>query len=385
MPNAVRHLDSINCIRTGDRRYPVKYFEDGTWYKFHWTRIIYMSQQPSGRANMFGVGFSSLSRSFMLGQILKDQLVYKMEKMGSRPTSKLVVGNNMSAEDMLRSFMMAEELMSELDLTRYAKVVFLGGENVSADAIDLNNFEPFDEETGTLMAMYTLAFTWGLDVRDLWPVAGGSVGSEQMAHMRARGRLPADFTDDLKAQMDLKLAPSYLKTKFDFQDDEEDQQRAVIADIRSRRHERMAKTGTLDGEAMRRLMVLDGDLPREEFVRQQLDEGKMEDGTPVATLFFSDDPIVRALTTLDDVENPLYFEDNDRETVMRSLHIRQADAYAVIAKTRSVSQQRRARQALAALEWLESKYSNPQLNGTIDMGAVGEANQMIEGSNDEEE
>lgn len=379
--HSLRHLDSINCVRTGDRRYPVRYYEDGKWWKFHWTRIIYLSQNPSSRAAMNGVGFSALSRSFMLGQILKDQLTYKMEKMGSRPTSKLIVGNNISGDEMLRSFMIAEELMNELDLTRYAKNVFIGGENVSADHIDLNNFEPFNEEQGTMMAMYALAFAWGLDIRDIWPVTGGGQAGEQVAHMRARGRLPADFTADMANQMDLKVCPPYLKTQFDFKDDEEDQQRALIMDIRSRRLERMAKTKTLDREAMRRLMLLEGDLPREEFVRQQLEEGKLEDGNHVATLFYSSDPIIRALTTLDNVDEPLHFEDNDPDEVTRAIHVRQANAYAVIAQTRSTSQQRRAKQALAALDWLEQKYVD---QGMSNLRAIG-MEDIVGGGDDEEE
>ena len=87
--------------------------------------------------------------------------------------------------------MMAEELMDSLGLRRYAKTVVIGGEvDIDVKAVDLNNFEPFDEETGTLMAMYALSYIWGLDVRDLWPISGAK-SSDQVANMKARGRLPA--------------------------------------------------------------------------------------------------------------------------------------------------------------------------------------------------
>lgn len=358
--HGVRHLDSLRCTRTGDLIYPVIYetAKNHKRYKLHFTRVISMSQQTSGISTMNGIGFSAASRSFEIGQVLSDQLDYKLEKMGSRPASKIIVAKGIDTNEVIKSFMMAEELMDSLGLRRYAKTVVIGGDpDIDVSAVDLNNFEPFDEETGTLMAMFALAFIWGLDVRDVWPIQGAK-SSDQVANMKARGRLPADFTADLKDQFDLKLCPSFLNTKFDFQDDEEDQLKAVNRDIRSRMVQRMSESGTLDQEAQRRMMLEAGDITRADFIRQQLDSGKLENGSPIAVLFFSDDKIIKPLLTLSGILDPLIYEDNDKEEVVKQIHIQKSAALKLLAETASRSQNQRALSAIAALDWLEQEYED---------------------------
>jgi hypothetical protein len=357
LPWGVRHLDSLRCTRTRDDIYPVVYesVDSGKRFKLHYSRVIFMSQEPSERELMNGVGFCALSRSFELGQVLADQLVYKLEKMGSRPQSQLIVGKNMDSTEIVKAFMMAEELMDELGLRRYAKIVALGGADIEVDKIDLNEFAPFDEETGTVMAIYALAYIWGLDVRDIWPIQG-SKSSDQLANMKARGRLPADFTADLKVQFDMKLLPTSLEVKFDFQDDEEDQSRALIKDIRARRRERLAKAGLLDEISEMRQMVEDGDMDRPDFIRWMLDKGYLEDGTGVSVLFHSQDPLISVLVKLDGVEDPLVYEDNDKDDVVREIHVQQSMCLAVMAHSGSRSQVDKAKQAIAALDWLELQY-----------------------------
>jgi len=357
LPLGVRHLDSARCTRTRNDIYPVVYENesDGKRYKLHYSRVIFFSQEPSERATMNNVGFCALSRSFELGQVLADQIVYKLEKMGSRPQSQIIVGKNINSTEIVKAFMMAEELMDELGLRRYAKIVAMGGADIEVDKIDLNEFAPFDEETGTLMAIYALAYIWGLDIRDLWPVQG-SKSSDQVANMKARGRLPADFTADFKDQLDMKLLPPALVAKFDFQDDEEDQSRALIKDIRARRRERLSKAGLLEPISEMRTMVEDGDMNRSDFVRWMLDQGFLEDGTTLGTLFYSPDPTISGLVKLNGVEDPLVFEDNDKEEIVREIHVQQSMCLMLMAQSGSSSQKSKAQQALAALDWLEGQY-----------------------------
>lgn len=392
LPWGVRHLDSTRCTRTRNDIYPVLFFnpDDGKRYKFHYSRVIFMSQESSERETMNGVGFCPLSRSFELGQVLADQLIYKLEKMGSRPQSQLIVGKNMDSTEIVKAFMMAEELMDELGLRRYAKIVALGGMDIEVDKIDLNEFAPFDEETGTVMAIYALAYIWGLDVRDIWPIQG-SKSSDQLANMKARGRLPADFTADLKDQLDMKLLPPVLEARFDFQDDEEDQSRALIKDIRARRRERLAKAGLLDRVSEMRSMVGDGDMQRGDFVRWMLSEGYLEDGTSVSVLFHSKDPVIATLVNLNGIEDPLVYEDNDKEDVLREVHVQQSMCLMLMAQSGSRAQNDKAKKALAALDWLEFRYGDvaeeipEQLIEVSGMEDEEETEAVFENEEDEED
>lgn len=368
LPLSLRHLDSLNCTRTGNPEYPVVYQDSRTLkrYKMHFTRVIFMAQQPSGIQRMHGVGFSAASRSFMLGQVLQDQLIYKLEKMGSRPSEGIVVGRNIETEQLYVAYMMADEMADNLGLTRYQKYVFIGGEDIDVINRDLHNFEMFDEETGTNMAIYALFYTWGLDIRDGWPITG-SKSADQIANMKARGRLPADYTSDLKQQLDLKVCPPYLETRLDFQDDEEDQQRANIQDIRSRRVQRLAEQGIIDSEAQRRTMLADGELSREEFVRMQHESGKLEDGTPIESVFYMPDDLIQNLTQLSGHPNPLVMEDNDPAAIVRELHVQQSRALEILGTSNSLIQRRKAILAHSALIWLEDKYQT-ELNKPEVMG-----------------
>ena len=360
MPWGVKHLDSLRCRRTGSPKFPVAFVDSGKdrkRYKLHNTRVIYFAQQPAAMTRKRGVGFSSVSRSHLLGEVLKSQIVYKMEKMGSRPNTKVFVGDGLPAEKMMAAFVAAQSLQDQLGLEYFGKNVYIGGEGIGLQATDLNNFDPFDEETGTLMAMYAIAFCWGLKIQEIWPVTG-SKASDQMSNMQARGRLPADFMSDLKEQFEHKLCPPYIEASFDYQDDDQDMMQANIRDIRSRAVARVAEYEIVDAAALRRLMMENGEISRPEFVRQQLADGMKEDGTPIAVLFHSEDKIHKMLLTIDGVKDPLLYDENDAEDTISKIRINKNMCYLEIAQTKSTARNKRALESLAALNWLEREYES---------------------------
>ncbi len=358
-PWGVKHLDSLRCRRTGDLEYPIAYLDGGNKgkrYKLYSSRIIYISQMSMGLTRKKGVGFSSASRSHMLGEVLNGQIVYKLEKMGRRPSSKMFIGDGIAAEKMLAAFMAANSIQDNLGLEYFGMNVYIGGNGVSVSAQDLNNFDPFDEETGTLMAMYASAFAWGLKIQDIWPVAGGKA-NDQISNMQSRGRLPIDFVNDLKEQLESKFCPQYIEAEFLDQDDEQEMMQANIADIRSRSVSRTAEHNILDNAGHRRMMFENGEISRAEFVRQQLADSMLEDGSPIASLFYSDDSIIRPLLKLDGADNPLAFEENDPVALIASIHINMGMCYEIMAE-KSISRRRRAMEAFAALDWLRGQYQH---------------------------
>jgi len=360
-PAYLKHLDSRLCTRTGYPKYPVTTIdpEDGGKYALHWSRVIYSSQMPSGRASMNGVGLSCVSRSVNLSKVLASQITYKMEKMGTRPAAKLIFGKGIDAQSMIAAFATAQVMMDNMGLQNFGLNVFIGAdENADINATDLHNFDPFNEEEGTLMAMYALAFIWGMKVQDIWPVTG-SRASDEIANMQSRGRLSADFFQDLTTQLNFKYCPPFLKAKFDAQDDQEDHQRAVIEDIQTRSNERLAKSDIIDEQGQRRIMVSQGRMSRDEFVRQQLADGFLEDGTPIAVLFYTEDKVFSELLTINGPD-PLLFEENDPDEMLVAIHERMAECYRFMANNRSTAQNKKAKEALAALQWLERQYTDQQ-------------------------
>lgn len=352
-PWGLLHRSSLNCRLTGDPIFPVVYVDGGKRYKLHFTRVIHIVQQPLAVDRFYGAGISSVSRSHMLAEVLTGQIVYKLEKMGRRPTTKLLIGENISAEEMISAFMAAETLMDNLGLENYGMNIFIGGTGVSVDAQDLNNFDPFNEEVGTLMAMYAIATCWGLKIQDIWPVQGAKA-SDQISNIQSAGRLPADFVGDVKEQLDAKALPPFMETEFYQQDPDIEQTEAIISDIRSRSIARTAEYEILDKSAHRRKMMENGEISRTEFERQQLTEGFLEDGRPVATLFYSSDPLIADLLNIG-IANPLLCHSNDPEMALEAIAEAKTSCYEIMASN-SESQRRKANQAFAALQWLEKEY-----------------------------
>jgi hypothetical protein len=360
MAYGIRQLDSLHVTRTGDPLFPIIYedLELGGINKYHWSRVIMLSQMPSARKDMFKVGRSNVGRSVRIGEILNSQIIYKLEQMGSRPTNEIIYVKGGEAADIIQSMMLSDEIMDSMGLTRFRKAITMGlPVNGDLGRIRMNDFANFDEEMGTLMAMYALAYIWAIDIRDIWPMQGSQQGNE-VSHMAARGRLPAEFTEDFAEQFTLKLCPDPIEAVYDYQDDDQDRDRALARDIRSRFRERNANSGIIDREAEQRMMVNDGDLTREEFIRMQLRIGKLEDGTPIATLFYSQDELTQQLLALPGISNPLLFSKNDERIVLSKIEENKTLCYQLLAQGGRKNTSK-ANQALAALEWLETQYKRP--------------------------
>lgn len=363
LPMSVRHLDSYRCQRTGDPTYPVIYTgDDNKMYKFHWTRIIYFSQMPSSKSEMFGVGFCSVSRCLRVAQTLIDMVRYKQERLGSRPHNQMLVGKGITGQQIMTAIRMAENDLNNKGFSRYAATFAVGSEmaDVGIDKIDLTHLEPFDELTSTNLGMYIIAAAIGMDADELWPVSGrgGSEGEANLRRMRSRGRLPAQITQELAAQFNLKVVPPHLEFVFDFQDDEQDQQVAIIRDIRGRNRDRDLGDSSINIRTARTMMLRDKDLSSEEFEDMEIRDGRLPDGTSISILFYSSDPVLsRSLGFLAD---PLSIEERRiNEELDETIVAIQSQRQSVLkewANTSSGSKRMRLKQAYFAIDWLEEQY-----------------------------
>jgi len=364
-PLAVRHLDSSKCTRTGSPEFPVVYTgDDNKRYKMHWTRVITMSQMPSSMAEMNGVGFSAVSRSANIAQIMIDAMIYKQEKLGTRPQNQLILGKGITGEQIMDAFWLGEESANNESRKRFAKTVAIGSENpdIGIDVIPLGHKDPFDEEQTINMGMFAIAAAFGLDASELWPTGSGSTNKADSAlrRLRSRGKLPAQTAASLEAQFNMKFMPTdsngqpLLRMRFDFKDDEEDQQRALIRDIRSRNRERDLASGAMTIRIARQRMMDDGDVNRSEFNMMEIDEGRLPNGQEVGVLFFSDEPVFER--HLSGVSDLLIIRDHEREDSMIELEKVKSGVLRELAKTTSDKKTQQLKMACSALNWLHDQY-----------------------------
>ena len=369
---ALAVLSSSRCQRTGDIEYPVIYTDnDGTRYRLHRSRVIFHAQLPSPLPEMFGVGLCWASRAINVAQTLTDILVYKQEKLGSRPIRQLLIGRGISAEQIWEAVQMAESAMDSAGLSRYARNVVIGSEidtNIDVDIKDLNSVpDGFDEKTSVELGMFAIALAGGIPPRDLWPATtvGATRADAMFQHLGGSATYEAILSQLAVAlggavegdqHLGGKFLPPQLKIIFDVVDDQQDRMQAEIRALRVRARETDLKNGVINTRVARQQALSAGDLTEEQFEELELADGRLPDGQPVLSLFTN--PEYNDLLALS-VGDVLNAEANreiadfvrqriaERETVL--LALRQAGG--------AMQFQRRVRFALAALDALRRLYA----------------------------
>jgi hypothetical protein len=83
---ALYHLDSFRCYRTGNLDYPVIYLDwEGVFHKLRGDQVIFGSDMPSPRSRMYNRGRCAASRAFQTIIKLAAMETYFREKItGSR-------------------------------------------------------------------------------------------------------------------------------------------------------------------------------------------------------------------------------------------------------------------------------------------------------------
>jgi hypothetical protein len=372
-PTGSISLDSTRCTRTNSPEFPVIYHDtDGTRYKFHRSRVMFAAQSPSTMATMNGVGRCWITRAVNTAQNLIDILLYKQEKLGSRPLRQMLIGKGITAEQLWGAVLDAEEGMDDAGLRRFAKTVVIGSQSTDIDVQqrDLASVpDGFDERTSVELGMFAIALAAGIPPRDLWPATttgstradaetqhiSGSSGYQAILDLFAFliGGSPFGSRQNLQG----KFLPRSLKLVFDFVDDEQDARHAESASVRAGTREKDLADGVINVRVAREQAFSDGDLTQGQFEELELSDGRLADGTSVLNLFLTTDPGMQRLLSIS-TPNPLDVDANRGNTDFILEQIKDAlllaNMQALNASTSRLKQQ--AKQAVRALTELQSIY-----------------------------
>ncbi len=334
--------DAAQCTRTGHPVYPVVYSDkNGKRYKLHYSRCIYVSQMPSPDALMNGVGFSAVSRAINTAQHLIDIATYEYEKLGSRPHRQLLIGQHIDATALKNAFVMAEQEMSNQGLSRFAKTVAIGSKTqaINVQQLDLASVpDGFSKGEEITLGMNCIALALGIDSRDLWPGSqpGATRADAMVQAMHARGKGPGWILQTMESQFNAKVLPPYLRIVFSSQDDDQD---AAQADIRAKRSETRnvdVLAGVINVRTAREQALRDEDIDPEQFEQLEIQDGRLESGDDVLTLYYSEDEELRTMLATDGSE--------------ASVKSKMEDALNLLQNSRNPAKRKTARQVLAALE-----------------------------------
>jgi len=85
------HLDSLRCIRTGNLAYPLRYMTvKGEQQIFRWDQVLMYADQPSPRAELFGVGNCPAGRSYKTISAVAAMTQLMYENLTGGGANKLV-------------------------------------------------------------------------------------------------------------------------------------------------------------------------------------------------------------------------------------------------------------------------------------------------------
>lgn len=366
-PTRLIHLDSVQVTRTSNPEFPIVYTDyDGRKYKIHYTRAIILSSMPSTIQSMYGVGLCAISRCIHVSQILLDQLVYKEEKLGSRPKERLIIGKKgITGKDIAQAFYTADQSMNSEGLTRYAKTVVLAPNSRSSSAeidIDIQDLVDagtiFDEETSTTLGMYTVALAFGVPARWFWPAtaSGATKADAEIQHLVGMQQGPGEILRSVREALDMKFLPPHLEISFDYQDDAQDRDQAEIKKIRAEQRKTDIEDSVITIRVAREQAFDRGDITQAQFDAMELQDGRLPNGDALLAAFSNEkDMQLRDMLFLG-VAEPLDLDQNDAFDMIIALDNRAIEVQSLTQNAPSAPLKRKARIALHALGELKKLY-----------------------------
>ena len=267
------HLDSLRCVRTGNLAYPLRYMAvSGEQQILRWDQVLMYADQPSPRAELFGIGECAADRCYQTISKLAamEQLVYENLTGGGANKLAFLQGiNDATLQAILRS--------GEADAQSRGLVYYLGtilGAIPSDTPITsveirlkelLTSFVPKDErDNGYLIYANNL----GVPVQDIQPLSGQGLGTGTQTVIldeaaKGAGTLPA-FLKWWQQTVSDRLLPATTELSFDDENDLRDQKmRAEVQKLRADTRKTQIDSGEISPAMARQLALDSEDLPQD--------------------------------------------------------------------------------------------------------------------------
>lgn len=264
LPPYVMHLDSLQCWRTMDPEFPVVYVNPlkNTFHKLHYTRVIFRSNMPQPDELARGVGYCAASRILRYAQLMRDQLIYRHEKISGQFTRAIGFLKGINAVELAAADTSARESAKSAGFGVYRGIPFLGkaGIETGAEILDLATlYDGFDIEKETTLYMFATALAYGVDAREFWPAtaSGATKADASIQDMKTQGKGKGD-TIETFTSMWHGVFPDSVEGVYDNTDDEQDFQRAKIWQVHQQTYSGLVKDTVIDQDEARAHLVKEG-------------------------------------------------------------------------------------------------------------------------------
>jgi len=243
----IGHLDSNQCVRTGNPEYPIIYTDrDGGRHKLRWYEIIPFADQPSPIERMNGVGFCAVSRVLRMAQIARSIAIFKDEKISGRHYKQIHFVAGVSRQEIKDEMKRGQEEANNSGLIRFVMPAVLASldpsKPVSTATIDLANLpDGFDFDVDMKWYISSLALGFGVDYQEFAPLPSGNIGSSgqsMILHRKGSGKGPAVMMRMLsEAFSNYGVLPRGYKLRFQDKDEQEELEKQ---NVRTKAMEEMA-------------------------------------------------------------------------------------------------------------------------------------------------
>lgn len=276
---ALYHLDSFRCYRTGNLDYPVLYLDwEGGWHKLRGDQVIFGSDMPSPRARMFNRGRCAASRAFQTIIKLSAVETYFREKItGSRALSLNFIAG-VGPKQIQDAMETSEAENIRRGRTTYKGAVMVpvmsqGGEGINIATIDLASIpDGFDVNEERKDSYLRYANALGVPVQDIQPLSGQGLGTGTQTIVldeAAEGQGLAYFVKDFEDKINHLVMPK--QTIFQIKVNDVRDQTATAALNKSKADTLVALLGGgVISQAMALQMAVDDGLVPPEFLPQDV-------------------------------------------------------------------------------------------------------------------
>jgi len=256
----ISHMDSNQCTRTGNPKFPVIYSDrSGKDHKLAWYQVIPFSDYPSAIEKMNGVGVCAISRALRLSQIMRSIFIFKDEKISGRHYKTLHMVSGVSRQDIKDILAQGREDADNEGLIRYMDPAILASldpeKPVSTASIDLANLpDGFDFDGEMKWYIVGLALCFGVDYQEFAPLPGDGIGSSGQSLVlgkKASGKGPAMFMKISEAFKNYGVFPHGYEQVFEDRDEQRELDKQTLRKLFQEEMALALRNGFLTPDAAR--------------------------------------------------------------------------------------------------------------------------------------
>lgn len=274
----INHLDAARCFLTGVPEKPVMYQRENGEYEFMpWYRVVHLLETPSPvhkHSSFLNVQYSAVTRLLLAAQVLQNVTKYKEEKTGGRFQRGIHLVAGIKEEQIQSAINQHREFTDNAGLTRYTQPAIISSVDPSAQIthtlLELASLpEGWSEDDSIKNYILILAMAFQTDYQEFAPLPGGGLGTSTQSyvlHMKSRGKGPALFQKLITHMLNFRgILPRNVEFRFDEQDLDEEKDQAELMKLRAESLNAYVQTSVLTPEAVRQIMVDNGDLSEDVF------------------------------------------------------------------------------------------------------------------------